>query len=126
MKGEKIFESPFVAFDNSPHSLLVLDILDSMKAAIPKLNIVYVHNPKKIYLVDRDKGLAIYKGLKERYPEASKPSVTIELKDNLDKNTNLVLLENFVAKGSSILFLGYFSMQVDSWGARAASHVPAT
>ena len=53
MKGDKIFDSPFVAFDNSPHSIMVLDIIDSMRQLIPKVNILHVHNPKKIYLLER-------------------------------------------------------------------------
>ena len=64
MKGEKIFDNPCIAFDNSPHSLMALEIIDSMKGAIPKMNIIHVQNPRKIYMLDRDKGLSIYKNLK--------------------------------------------------------------
>ena len=53
MKGDKIFDTPFVAFDNSPHSLMVLDIIDSMRTSIPKISITYVHNPKKNYMLER-------------------------------------------------------------------------
>ena len=69
MKGDRIFDCPFVAFDNSPHSIMLLDIIDNMKLVIPTVNIVHVHNPKKIYLLEREKGHAIYKLLKERYPD---------------------------------------------------------
>ena len=69
MKGDRIFDCPFVAFDNSPHSLMVLDIIDNLKQVIPKVNIMHVHNPKKVYLLERDKGMAIYKALKDRYPD---------------------------------------------------------
>ena len=107
MKGEKIFDNPCVAFDNSPHSHMLLDIIDSMKGAIPKINIIHVHNPKKNYMLDRDKGLAIYKYLKDKYPDQNNPGISVELKDNLEKNTNLVLLESILTKASSILFVGY-------------------
>lgn len=106
MKGDKIFDCPFVAFDNSPHSIMVLDIIDNMSQLIPKINVLHVHNPKKVYLLEREKGLAIFKSLKERYPNESK-GINVELKDNLEKNTNQVILENYVAKQSSILFVGY-------------------
>ena len=56
--------------------------------------------------MDKDKGQTIYKYLKERYPDKENPGITVELKDNLEKNTNLVILESFVAKGCSILFVG--------------------
>ena len=56
MKGEKIFDSPFVAFDNSAHSIMVLDIIDTMKVSIPKINIVHVHKPKKSYIFSDKKG----------------------------------------------------------------------
>jgi hypothetical protein len=106
MKGDRIFDSPLLAFDNSPHSLMALDLLDSMKGQIPKINILHVHNPRKAYLLNRDKGEAIYLGLKERYPDKSSPGINVELKENSDKNTNLVILESFVARSASILFLG--------------------
>ena len=57
-------------------------------------------------MMDKDKGQTIYKYLKERYPDKENPGITVELKDNLEKNTNLVILESFVAKGCSILFVG--------------------
>jgi hypothetical protein len=43
---------------------MVLDIIDTMKAALPRINILHVHNPKKNYLFDRIKGTGIYKYLK--------------------------------------------------------------
>lgn len=69
MKGDRIFDCPFVAFDNSPHSLMVLDIIDDMKQLTPKVNILHVHNPKKVYMLEREKGPAIFKYLKDRYPD---------------------------------------------------------
>ena len=77
MKGDKIFDAPCVAFDNSPHSLMLLDILDSMKVSVPKANIIHVHNPKKSYISDKDKGQAIYKYLKERYPDKENPGINV-------------------------------------------------
>jgi hypothetical protein len=56
MRGDKIFDNPCVAFDGSPHSLLLLEILDSMKNTIPKANIIHVHNPKKSYIMEKEKG----------------------------------------------------------------------
>ncbi len=64
MKGDQIFDSPFIAFDNSPHSLMMLDIIDTMKNVIPKITILHVHNLKKKYLKEKDKGITIYKNLK--------------------------------------------------------------
>lgn len=64
MRGDKIFDNPCIAFDNSPHSLMLLDIMDSMKGSIPKVNIIHVHNPKKSYIMEKDKGMPIYKALK--------------------------------------------------------------
>jgi len=92
MKGDKIFDCPFVAYDNSPHSVMVLDIIDNMRQLIPKVNILHVHNPKKIYQLEREKGPAIYKNLKDRYPNEPNKGVSVELKDNLEKNTNQVIL----------------------------------
>jgi len=69
MRGDKIFDNPCIAYDNSPHSLMLLDIMDSMKHSIPKVNIIHVNNPKKSYMMDKDKGQPIYKHLKERYPD---------------------------------------------------------
>ena len=83
MKGDKIFDNPCVAYDNSPHSHMVLNIIDSMKTNIPKMNIIHVHNPKKMYMLEKDKGEAIYKSLKERYPDKANPGINVELKDNL-------------------------------------------
>jgi uncharacterized protein YcgI (DUF1989 family) len=80
MKGDQIFDNPFVAFDNSAHSLMVLDIIDSMGSAIPKITILHVHNPKKNYLPERAKSTAIYKYLKERYPTSGDPLATIDIK----------------------------------------------
>lgn len=77
MKGDKIFDSPCIAFDNSPHSLMLLDIIDAMKVTIPKVNIIHVHNPKKSYISDKDKGQPIYKYLKERYPDKENPGINI-------------------------------------------------
>lgn len=51
MKGDKIFDSPCVAFDNSPHSLMLLDIIDNMKGSVAKVNIIHVHNPQKSYIM---------------------------------------------------------------------------
>lgn len=92
MKGEQIFDSPYVAFDNSPHSLILLDIIDAMKPLLPKLTILHVHNPKKIYLSEAAKGPGIHKYLKERYPEDTNSGVYIDLKDCSEKNTNLIIL----------------------------------
>lgn len=61
--------------------MMVLDIIDTMKSAMPRINILHVHNPKKNYLVDRVKGTGIYKYLKERYLELADPNVNIELKE---------------------------------------------
>lgn len=60
MKGEQIFDSPLVAFDNSPHSFMTLNIIDSMKVLLPKVTILHVHNSKKVYLPERSKGQAIF------------------------------------------------------------------
>jgi len=69
MKGDQIFDSPFVAFDHSEHSLMLLDIIDSMKASMLRVTILHVHNPKKKnYLFEAIKGSGIYKYLKARYP----------------------------------------------------------
>lgn len=50
MKGEQIFDNPFVAFDNSAASLTMLDVIDNMKHLIPKITFLHVHKPQKIYL----------------------------------------------------------------------------
>jgi len=50
MKGDKIFDSPLIAFDNSSLSITMLDVFDNMKNLIPKITILHVHNPSKIYL----------------------------------------------------------------------------
>ena len=77
MKGDQIFDSPFVAFDHSEHSLMLLDIIDSMKASVPRINILHVHNQKKNYLFEAIKGSGIYKYLKGRYPESTDLNVNV-------------------------------------------------
>ncbi len=92
MKGDQIFDNPLVAFDNSQHSFYILDIIDSMKPFIPKISILHVHNSKKLYLNDRFRGPAIFNNLKDRYPSEKNGGISVELKDNADKNTNLIIL----------------------------------
>jgi hypothetical protein len=64
MKGDKIFDSPLIAFDNSALSITMLDVIDNIKHLIPKITILHVHNSTKIYLQEKSKGPAVYKYLK--------------------------------------------------------------
>jgi hypothetical protein len=50
MKGDEIWDNPLVAYDGSPHSLMVLEAIDDMRALLPRVNILHVHNSKKVYL----------------------------------------------------------------------------
>lgn len=80
MKGEQIFDYPFVAFDNSALNLKMLDLVDNMKHLVNRLTILHVHNPQKMYANIRDRGAAVYKILKDRYPEHENPRLSIQLK----------------------------------------------
>jgi hypothetical protein len=61
MKGDQVFDSPFVAYDHSELSLKMLTIVDNLKHLLPKLTILHVHNPSKLYLQQNNRGDAIYK-----------------------------------------------------------------
>lgn len=96
-----------MAYDGSAHSLMVLEAIDDMRAMLPRVNILHVQNSKKVYLAERSKGQAVLLHLKARYPEEKYSGFAIELKDNAEKSTNLIILESMVARSASILFLGY-------------------
>jgi hypothetical protein len=49
MKGEQIFDCPFVAYDNSNLNFKMLDLIDNIKHLVTRVNILHVHNPQKIY-----------------------------------------------------------------------------
>ena len=58
----------------------MLDIIDDMKHLIPKMTILHVYNPQKIYMLLRERGDAVYTYLKERYPENLNPRIAVEIK----------------------------------------------
>lgn len=99
----------------------MLDIVDNMKHLFGKLTFLHVRNPHKLYLQDNKRGDAIYNSLRARFPESENPKVAIQLKEMGEKNTNMIILENFVASSSSILFLGYIIVHADSWVAKDSS-----
>jgi hypothetical protein len=99
----------------------MLDIVDNMKHLFGKLTFLHVRNPHKLYLQDNKRGDAIYNSLRARFPESANPKVAIQLKEMGEKNTNMIILENFVASSSSILFLGYIIVHADSWVAKDSS-----
>lgn len=92
MKGEHVFDSPFVAFDNSDLNLKMLDLIDNMKHLVTRLTILHVHNPQKMYLNFNERGDGVYNDLKKRYPEHENPRLAIQLKEMGEKNTNVIIL----------------------------------
>jgi hypothetical protein len=51
-----------------------------MKHIIPKITILHVHKPQKIYLQEKNKGEAVFKSLKARYPEDTNPHIFVQIK----------------------------------------------
>lgn len=92
MKGEQIFDCPFVAFDNSDLNVKMLDIIDNMKHLVNRVTILHVHNPSKIYMPMILRGNAVYNTLRDRYPEVDNPRLTIQLKELGEKSTNVIIL----------------------------------
>lgn len=115
-----------MAYDSSDVNEWMLDIVDNMKHLFGKLTFLHVRNPHKLYLQDNKRGEAIYNSLRARYPESENPKVAIQLKEMGEKNTNMIILENYVASSSSILFLGYAVLNIDSWVAKDSSLDPKT
>lgn len=121
MKGEQIFDCPFVAFDNSDLNVKMLDLIDNIKHLVSRVTILHVHNPNKIYMPLNLRGNTVYNTLRDRYPENDNPRLAIQLKELGDKSTNVIILENFVATSSSILFLGYIYCEIASLAAKDSS-----
>lgn len=80
MKREQIFDNPFIAFDNSLTCYKMLDVIDEMKHLIPKITILHVYKPQKLYVLLKDKGNTIFNTLKQRYPEITNPRIEVEIK----------------------------------------------
>lgn len=92
MKGDQIFDFPFVAFDNSPLNHKMLDLIDNMKHLVTRLTILHVHNPQKKYLLPANRGEKVANDLNARYPPQENPRLTIQLKEMGEKSTNVIIL----------------------------------
>ena len=51
-----------------------------MKHLIPKITILHVYKPQKLYVLLKDKGNTIFNTLKQRYPEITNPRIEVEIK----------------------------------------------
>lgn len=92
MKGEQIFDCPFVAYDHSDLNVKMLDLIDNIKHLVNRLTILHVHNPNKIYMPLILRGNAVYNTLRDRYPENDNPRLAIQLKELGEKSTNVIIL----------------------------------
>ena len=77
----ELTDSPLLAFDNSPLSLVAMDIVENYKTKFTQLTILHVHNPQKLYIQSKFKGGAVYDYIKDRFPDKNNKNVLVELKE---------------------------------------------